>query len=149
MHALKAQDPAVFLNTAKARDALISGHKPVSWGAQWENVSLSVYEQGSPIRFLYPNPSVSYGGNGWAILEKAPHPNAARLFFTWGLSREGGLAIQGEAYNGRFALEGLQDTRKVLVRRPEGHMLEPQSLTRHPTAVFLLKTQLKHIPPLE
>src|SRR3546814_18092619 len=60
LRALKAQDPAVFLNTAQARDALLPGHKPVSWGAQWENVSLSATEHGAPIRFPLPHPPASY-----------------------------------------------------------------------------------------
>lgn len=122
---LKAQDPVIFLNTAQARDSLMSGQKPISWGAQWENIVFSDFERGAPIRFVYPNPTVAYGGNGWGVLAKAPHPNAARLFFAWGMSRDGGLAIQGPQYNGRSALKSLEDTRTVVPRLKKEAWFKP------------------------
>ena len=111
---LKAQNPVIYINTAQARDALISGQQPISWGAQWESVSLGYVEKGAPVRFVYPEPTVEYGGNGWAVMAKAPHPNAARLFFAWGLSRDGGLSFQGPQYNIRSALTNLDDTRESI-----------------------------------
>lgn len=111
---LKAQNPVIYINTAQARDALISGQQPISWGAQWESVSLGYVEKGAPVRFVYPEPTVEYGGNGWALMENAPHPNAARLLFAWGLSRDGGLSFQGPQYNIRSALNNLEDTRESI-----------------------------------
>ncbi len=34
------------------------------------------------------------------VLEKAPHPNAARLFALWGASKEGKIAMEGASFDG-------------------------------------------------
>jgi len=111
---LKAQKPVIYLNTAQARDALISGQQPISWGAQWESVTLSYVNQGAPVHFVYTDPTVEWGGNGWGVLAKAPHPNAARLFFAWGMSNAGGLSLQGPKINMRSELTTLADTRSTI-----------------------------------
>lgn len=111
---LKAQNPIIFINTAQARDAVLSGRAPISWGAQWDSVVFSDYERGAPVRFLFPHPTAEWGGNGWAILGKAPHPNAARLFFAWAMTKDGAMAIQGPQYNARSTMKTMEDTRTVL-----------------------------------
>ncbi|WP_186445066.1 extracellular solute-binding protein [Mesorhizobium sp. J18] len=113
---LKQQNPTIFVNTAQARDAVISGQKPISWGAQWESVAFSEFERGAPIRFAYPKPTVEYGTNGWGVLANAPHPNAARLFYAWGVGRGGATAMQGPAYNGLPALKKVEDGRAVVAK---------------------------------
>lgn len=129
---LKAQAPVIYLNTAQARDAVVSGQQPISWGAQWEAVSLSDVERGSPVRFIYPNPTVEFGADGWGILDQAPHPNAARLFFAWGLSRDGGLAFQGAQYNVRSALTNLDDTRSTVEKLKGQPWFQPPKETWSP-----------------
>ncbi|MCO5089598.1 ABC transporter substrate-binding protein [Bosea sp. (in: a-proteobacteria)] len=111
---LKGQNPAIFVNTAQARDAVVSGQKPISWGAQWESIVFSEYERGAPIRFIYPAPTVEYGTNGWGVLKNAPNPNAARLFFAWVMSRKGAIAMMEPAYNGLPAFKGVDDTRGIV-----------------------------------
>lgn len=124
---LKQQNPVIFLNTAQAREAMISGQTPISWGAQFESIALSEIHRGAPVRFVYPTPTVEYGGNAWGVLAKAPHPKAARLFFAWLMSRDGGLAIESPGYNGRSVLVGPEDTRamvKELAGKPWYHAPE-------------------------
>jgi ABC-type Fe3+ transport system substrate-binding protein len=48
------------------------------------------------------------------VLADAPHPNAARLFLAWGLSRDGAAAMQGPAYNGLPMLKSFEDERAIV-----------------------------------
>lgn len=108
---LKAQQPHVYLNTAQARDAVVSGQKPISVGAQWEAVILSDIGKGTPVRFVYPEPGVEWGGTAWGVVAKAKHPSAARLFLAWKFSKEGSLSEQSSHSNNRPALKNLDDVR--------------------------------------
>jgi len=54
---------------------------------------------GAPIRFFLPN-DVSYAGMGTtvlALINKAPHPNAAKVFLNWILTKDG-LTICSKAF---------------------------------------------------
>ena len=113
---LKAQNPHIYLNTAQAREAVISGQKPISWGAQWEAVVLSTIEKGAPVRFIYMNPRVEWGGTGYGVLAKAPNPNAARLFMAWKFSKDGAASEQAPHTSSRPALRQFDDTREVMRR---------------------------------
>lgn len=109
---LKAQQPHVYLNTAQAREAVVSGQKPISIGAQWEAVILSDITKGTPVRFVYPDPGVEWGGTSWGVVAKAKHPSAARLFLAWKFSREGSLSEQAAHSNNRPGLTNLDDVRE-------------------------------------
>lgn len=111
---LKAQEPLIFVNTAQAREAVLSGQRPISWGAQWEAVILTDIEKGAPIRFVYPDPSPEWGSAGWAIMSNAPHPAAAKLFLAWKMSQEGGVIEQESHSNTKSGLKTLDDTRKSI-----------------------------------
>jgi iron(III) transport system substrate-binding protein len=108
---LKLQDPYVYLNTAQAREAVISGQKPISWGAQWEAVVLSDIQKGAPVRFVYPEPRVEWGGTAYGVLAKSPHPSAARLFMAWKFSKAGAISEQAPHTSNRPALKQLDDIR--------------------------------------
>ncbi|MEZ5844840.1 MAG: extracellular solute-binding protein [Hyphomicrobiaceae bacterium] len=128
---LKAQAPNIYVNTAQARQALISGQKPISWGAQWEAVILTQIGRGAPVRFVYPEPAVEWGGTAWGVLKTAPHPNAARLLLAWKLSREGGQAEQGAYSNMRSNITGLPDGRVVFGKvKAETWYAEPKGTWR-------------------
>lgn len=52
---------------------------------------------GAPVAFLPPGKEGTYlstGGGVLSLVNKAPHPNAAKVFINWSLSREGQLFIQ-------------------------------------------------------
>lgn len=112
---LKAQNPHIYLNTAQAREAVISGQKPISWGAQWEAVVLSEIGKGTPVRFVYPEPGIEWGGTAYGVLAKAPRPNAARLFMAWKFSPAGAAAEQSPHTSNRPALKQLDDQRSAMV----------------------------------
>lgn len=111
---LKAQDPHVYLNTAQAREAVISGQKPISWGAQWEAVVLSEIQKGTPVRFVYPETRVEWGGTAYGVMAKAPHPNAARLFVAWKFGKAGAAAEQAPHTSNRPALKQLEESRAAM-----------------------------------
>ena len=111
---LKAQDPLVYLNTAQARDAVISGQKPISWGAQWDAIVVSEIQKGTPIRFVYPETRVEWGGTGYGVLAKAPHPNAARLFVAWKFGKAGAAAEQAAHTSNRPALKAHEEARPAM-----------------------------------
>ena len=123
---LKAQRPLIFDNTAQAREAVVSGQRPISWGAQWEAVILTDIEKTVPVRFVYPNPTPEWGSAGWAVLARAPHPNAARLILAWKMNRDGGMAEQASYSNTRSALKDIEDTRAgIKIVRKEAWFKEP------------------------
>jgi iron(III) transport system substrate-binding protein len=125
---LKAQDPHVYLNTAQAREALVSGQKPISWGAQWEAVMLADIEKGTPVRFVYPEPRVEWGGTSYGVLAKAPHPNAARLFLAWKFSKAGVASEQSPHTSNRPSLKQFDDARSAMkaVQKEAWFRMPPQ-----------------------
>jgi len=116
---LKAQKPAIYLNSTLGREAVTSAQQAISIFSQFDSIAMSDFVRGSPVRFLYPNPTVEYAGSNWGILASAPHPNAARLLIAWIMSTEGGIAFQGPLSNSRSTLKDLGDTRTVLAKLAE------------------------------
>jgi iron(III) transport system substrate-binding protein len=108
---LKAQNPNIYPNAVPAREAAVSGQKPIIWGAVWDALAIQDVASGSPLRFVFTDPSVLMIGAGWGVLAKAPHRNAARLFWAWILSKDGAKAISGPDSNMRSILTGVQDQR--------------------------------------
>jgi ABC-type Fe3+ transport system substrate-binding protein len=127
---LKAQKPAIYLNSTLGREAATSSQQAISIFSQFDSIAMSDFQRGSPVRFLYPNPTVEYAGSSWGFLACAPHPNAARLLTAWILSREGGLAFQGPLSNSRSTLTNLEDTRTVLAK------LRQTSWFKEPTDIW-------------
>jgi len=108
---LRDQQPRIYLTTAQMRDAVVSGQRPISWGADWEAVILLEVDAGAPIRFVYPDPTPEFTVSGWGVLKQAPHPHAARLFLAWKMSREGALDEQAPYSMERSMMANLPETR--------------------------------------
>ncbi len=90
-------------------------------------------------------PSLDTGANGTIVLLKqAPHPNAAKLFINWFLSREGQIAYQ-EMMNTRFDyVESMRedvpkDPIPVDYRRRKGVKYVPMFIPEHMDPAPLLK----------
>lgn len=112
---LAEQEPVIFDTTALARDALVAGSTPIAWMHAWDAISLQLISTGAPIAFLYANPSIQYPGSLWGVASNAPHPHAARLFWAWLLSEEGGCqASQLPFMNNQCVLEGVEDDRPAM-----------------------------------
>lgn len=90
--AIAANEPTIFLSHGPAITALLAGEIDVLLHCL-DDVNIPRFEAGAPLKWIYPDPTaacfVLYG-----IPEKAPHPNAAKLYLNWMLSIEGQQVIQ-------------------------------------------------------
>jgi ABC-type Fe3+ transport system substrate-binding protein len=86
-------------------DWLARGTHPISFGAQSSDVE-KMRKEGFPLKEVYGYPDMppALTGAPWllTLMNKAPHPNAARVFVNWIISKEG-LEIYARA-EGRAAL---------------------------------------------
>lgn len=92
---LKEQDPTLYRDLRQAAEALAQGkhHIFVFTGSAGIEVE-QLMQQGLPVTLLYKPmkemADMSAGGSGTiSIVNKAPHPNAAKVFINWALSKEG------------------------------------------------------------
>jgi iron(III) transport system substrate-binding protein len=90
-----------YESSAQILDAIVSGETPISM--QFSNTRLiTVQEKNLPVKALWPAEGVPSYNSVQAILAKAPHPNAAKLFQDWTFSREG-MTVAGKI-SGQVAL---------------------------------------------
>jgi iron(III) transport system substrate-binding protein len=94
-----------FLKTARERDilltrgneqainAVVSGERPVSWGVSGYR-AIEARADGTPIEIVVWEEGVALAQFIGVVPAKAPHPNAARLFYRWLMTPEGqGLIV--------------------------------------------------------
>jgi iron(III) transport system substrate-binding protein len=86
------QRPAISRDTRQVTDWLARGIYPITLGAEDSDVD-QLRKQGlpvAPLRSMADVPGVTSAGFGQiAVLNLAPHPNAARVFANWLASKEG------------------------------------------------------------
>jgi len=86
------QKPAISRDTRQVTDWLARGIYPITLGAEDSDVD-QLRKQGlpvAPLRSMADVPGVTSAGFGQvAVLNLAPHPNAARVFANWLASKEG------------------------------------------------------------
>lgn len=86
------QKPMISRDTRQITDALARGTYPISLGAEDADVE-KLRKEGIPVAILenftdlYSEISASFGQI--AMLDNAPHPNAAKVFVNWIASKEG------------------------------------------------------------
>ena len=85
--ALAANQPSLYGSGAPATDSIIRGETRV--GAMQTNIVIPRMKEGAPIACEVPPEGVPLTSYGAGIPKTAAHPNAARLFLNWSLSREG------------------------------------------------------------
>ncbi len=76
-------------------DWLARGRYPVALWARSVHVA-EYQEAGAPVAYAYPKEGthLSTDGGNVVLVNKAPHPNAARIFLNWLLSKEGQTFMQ-------------------------------------------------------
>ena len=115
LKALAAQNLAVYNDVQVPVDRVIAGEHDIAlWPS--EGTMHVKWQQGAPIRWVHPSPTVAYGNTWFGISKFAPHPNAARLFLNWAMSDDGAAAVQTK-YGGIPTLQGVTDQRPV-IRQP-------------------------------
>jgi len=80
---------------------IASGKVPMGVGLSDVHVA-EFTKKGAPVAQLSHLAEGNYLSAGWGtvnLIERAPHPNAARLYINWLLSKEGQLAWQKSGYN--------------------------------------------------
>lgn len=93
IRALGQQEPQLFRDYRQAADAVGQGRFPLLVGGNDYSVE-PLMKLGAPIAILDPRQvregsDTSPGSGSIALLNRAPHPNAARVFINWLLSRDG------------------------------------------------------------
>ena len=81
-----ANNPTIYTATTPAVSDLIRGEFDVT--NSYESICFTQWSLGAPIRWFYPEPTPSLP-NLSAIAAKAPHPNAAKIYYEFLLSPEG------------------------------------------------------------
>jgi iron(III) transport system substrate-binding protein len=86
------QKPMLTRDTRQLTDALMRGTYPIVFGAEDEPIE-KMRREGMPLQAVYGfsdvRPGVTAGFGLVAMVNKAPHPNAAKVFINWLASKEG------------------------------------------------------------
>lgn len=131
------QKPRISRSAEEVTEALLAGDILVA-GEMAGNAILSAQEEGKPIVGVFPKEGVPFIPGPVAIPARAPHPNAARLFIDYSLSKEGQTLFQklGKAYSARRdvgPLEGQPPLEELHLLTPTGgweEYLQKQSVLR-------------------
>ena len=118
---LAAQKPAVYSDIVTLVDRVVAGENDFAiW--PWSGIAFIKWQQGAPIRWIFPKPAPLFGGGWQGISAFAPHPYAARLFQNWMLGEAGALVLQLK-YGVPTSLSGFPDqrplTRETWYRSPD------------------------------
>jgi iron(III) transport system substrate-binding protein len=81
-------DILLTLGNEAAINAVVSGERPVSWGVSGYR-AIEARADGSPIEVVVWEEGVALAQFIGVVPDKAPHPNAARLFYRWLMTTEG------------------------------------------------------------
>ncbi|MGH7775290.1 MAG: ABC transporter substrate-binding protein [Candidatus Binatia bacterium] len=84
---LAAQKPRIVQSAVDATNFVVRGEALMSVGGTGYE-SFGAIRKGEPVQFIYPKEGVPFIVSPQAILAKAPHPNAAKVFTDFTLSKE-------------------------------------------------------------
>jgi iron(III) transport system substrate-binding protein len=85
--------PITYPGPPPLADAVLRGEVTLAGMAYGRNIWEYNIKQQAPFLPIYPKEGVPMGTQPAAVMEDAPHPNAARLFIDWLLSAEGQNAM--------------------------------------------------------
>ncbi len=97
------QEPIVLADSRQQVEWVARGKNPVAVAARTENM-VEFMDAGAPVQPVSPIEGVhlTAGAGGVALFRNPPHPNAARLFVNWALTKEGGTLLS-KAIGGQSA----------------------------------------------
>jgi iron(III) transport system substrate-binding protein len=84
------QQPLISRERRQLTDAVLRGTHPITFGAEDGEIE-RLRAEGLPVKAIFSledMPGAISGGNMVALLDRAPHPNAARIFVNWMASKE-------------------------------------------------------------
>jgi iron(III) transport system substrate-binding protein len=85
------QEPVISRERRQLTDGVLRGAQPISFGAEDGEIE-RLKAEGLPVKTIYSledMPGSISGGNMIGLIDRAPHPNAARVFVNWMASKEG------------------------------------------------------------
>lgn len=87
---LLKQELMIYVDQPVMAQWLVRGKYAISIGVASEHV-LPLKEAGAPVRMSRPKEGayLTSGSFGFSVMKNAPHPNSAKLFSNWALSKEG------------------------------------------------------------
>jgi iron(III) transport system substrate-binding protein len=89
------QKPVISRDARQAAQSLANGNAPM-WVGPDQTEVIRFQELGYPLEFVQPADAPGIISGGWGFLtlmNRAPNPNAAKLFVNWLMSREGQTAF--------------------------------------------------------
>jgi ABC-type Fe3+ transport system substrate-binding protein len=120
----KEMDISFFSDFSQGTDWLASGKYPLCFVCRLRRAM----EQGLPVAELSPyhfkeSPGIGANNGAIALMNSAPHPNGAKAFINWYLSREGQIAF-------RQANTGIEDERTTSLREDLPMEVVPEAARR-------------------
>ncbi len=90
LRALVAQEPTLTRNARLQVEWVAQGKYPIALAPGKEQI-VDFMEAGAPVQFVTPREGtlISTGSGAVTLINKRPHPHAAKIFINWLLSREG------------------------------------------------------------
>jgi len=93
IRALANHDPIIIGDPALAMDSVARGKYPILLAPR-STILSDALRRGLPIKIVKPNEikegsDISPGAGALALFNRAPHPNAARVYINWLLTKEG------------------------------------------------------------
>lgn len=103
LRAFARQEPIVLADSRQQVEWVARGKYPVAVAARTENM-VEFMAAGAPVEAISPVEGVhlTAGAGGMAFFRNPPHPNSAKLFINWALTKEGG-ALLSRAIGGQSA----------------------------------------------
>lgn len=98
MTSLAAQQPKFYSSAVPLMQAVASGEIGVT-NVGVPATILELQEAGAPLDYAYVDPGFAFEHAG-AALSTSSHPNAAKLFINWFMSKEGQQAYNGDGLGG-------------------------------------------------
>ena len=106
------QKPVISRSTRQISEWLARGTYPISLNGSTSRVK-RMQADGLPVKVIYDLPDVpgeiTTGTGTLLLLDRAPHPNAARVFVNWMASREG-LEVYARAYGHSTTRNDIDET---------------------------------------
>lgn len=111
------QKPAISRDERQLTDWLLRGTYPIVFGEDDAQVD-KMRKEGMPVMEVYSlpglSPSLSSGNGMLAVFNRAPHPNAAKLFVNW-ISSQEGLTLFSQAVQWSPTRNDIDERAYVLV----------------------------------
>jgi iron(III) transport system substrate-binding protein len=94
---LAKQDVFIATQAGPLWAALLRGERLLFLSSSHRDV-ISQKQQGAPVKQIRPIEGIVFSPTPQALLKNAPHPNAAKLWIEWSLSKQGQLALTDNGY---------------------------------------------------